>query len=105
MRFGDGSRLGRPRAGFSMELQALWRAGVVDGGRSATTGTQDDIGDVRGAGRGVDSWLDRVQLQRKAVAEQPAEVVGAYVVHRVDAAVPHMLAGARRRRRGRRRAG
>src|SRR3954468_7656493 len=69
-----------------------WRAGVVDGRRSATTGTQDDIGDVRGAGRGVDPRLDRVQLDREVVAEQPAEVVGTYVVGRVDAAGLHMLA-------------
>src|SRR3954452_447409 len=91
MRFADGLRLGRPRDGLSRKYRRC-RAPVVDGRRSATTGTQDDIGDVRGAGRGVDPRLDRVQLDREVVAEQPAEVVGTYVVGRVDAAGLHMLA-------------
>ena len=47
---------------------------------------------MRGAGRGVDPRLDRVQLDREVVAEQPAEVVGTYVSRQVDAAGLHMLA-------------
>src|SRR5882724_12556977 len=60
--------------------------------RSATAGSQDDVGDVWGAGWRVDARLDCVQLDREAVAEQPDEVVGAYVVGWVDASRLHVLA-------------
>lgn len=58
---------------------------TVPAGRSATAGAQDDVGDVGGAGRRVDARFDRVPLDGEVVAEQPAEVVGADVVRRVDA--------------------
>src|SRR5205807_4220246 len=51
--------------------------------RSATPGAQDDIGDMRGAGRRVDARLDRVQLDREFVAEQPAEYVDTDIVRMV----------------------
>ena len=44
--------------------------------RSATPGAQDDVGDVRGAGRRVDARLDRVALDGEVIAEQPHEVFG-----------------------------
>jgi hypothetical protein len=42
--------------------------------------------------RRVDARLDRVQLDREVVAQQPAEVVGIDVVRRVDAPRLHVLA-------------
>src|SRR5918995_618759 len=60
--------------------------------RSATPGAQDDVGDVRGAGWRVDARLDRVQLDREVVAEQPAEVVGTDVVRWVEALRLHVRA-------------
>ena len=58
----------------------------------APPGAQDDVGDVVRAGRRVDPRLDRVQLDREIVAEQPDEVVGTDVVRRVDAPRLHVLA-------------
>ena len=35
-------------------------------------GAYDDVGDVRGVGRGVDAWLERVQVDREVVlSRQP----------------------------------
>src|SRR6516162_8297836 len=49
------------------------RAGrtFVRGRASATPGAQDDVGDVRVIGWRVDARLDRVQLNREFVAQQP----------------------------------
>ena len=58
---------------------------------SATPGAQDDVRNARGAGRRVDPRLDRVQLDHEVVVEQPAEVVGTYVVRGVDASGLHAL--------------
>ncbi len=38
-------------------------------GGSAAPGAQDDVGDLRCAGRRVDARLDRVQLDREVVGE------------------------------------
>lgn len=51
---------------------------------SATPGAQDDIGDVRRAGRRVDARLNRMQFDREVAAEQPAEIVGIDVIRRID---------------------
>ena len=59
--------------------------------RSATASSQDDVGDVWGARWRVDARLGCVQLDREAVAEQPAEVVGTDVVGWVDASRLHVL--------------
>jgi hypothetical protein len=61
--------------------------GVSDAGRA-----QDDAGDVRVVGRGVDARLDRVRFDREVVAEQPGEVVRTDVVRRVDASRLRVLA-------------
>ena len=54
----------------------MGRFGSLPAARSATPRAQDDVGDVRSAGRRVDARHDRVQLDREVIAEQPAEVVG-----------------------------
>ena len=59
--------------------------------RPATPGAQDDVGDVRRVGRRVDPRLDRVQIDREVVAEQPEEVLGTYVVRRLDVPGLHVL--------------
>jgi hypothetical protein len=39
-------------------------------GRSATPGTQDDVGEVRGAGGRVDARLHRVQFNGEVATEE-----------------------------------
>src|SRR5213595_2380345 len=58
---------------------------------SATPGAQDDVGDVRGAGRRVDARLDGVHLDGEVVVEQPAEVVDTDVIRGVDPLGLHVL--------------
>jgi hypothetical protein len=57
-----------------------------------TAGAQDEVGGVRSARWRVDPRLDRMQLDREVIAEQPAEVVGTYVVRGLDAPGLHVLA-------------
>ena len=51
----------------------------------------DDVGDVGSARWRVDARLNRAHFDRELVDEQPAEVVGTYVVRWVNAPRLHVL--------------
>jgi hypothetical protein len=83
------------------DLQKVWSdpfsrtppcANTGPGRASPTPGEQHDVGDVRVIGRRVDARLDRVQLDRESVVQQPAKVVRIDIVRRVDALRFHVLA-------------
>src|SRR6266540_354556 len=76
----------------SLPVSTPPRPGPLRTRPSSTPGAQDDVGDVGVARRRVDARLDRVQLDREVLTEQPAEVIGTDVVRRVEAPRLHVLA-------------